>query len=132
MKTLIAALIAASGFYGAVALGDCAYPKAPESIPNGETATKEEMVAAKQAVGKYNDDMTAYLSCIKLESDEDIAAMEKDADQSEAGKKALAAKKQEYELKHTQKHNAAVDEVTAVVERFNEQVRLYKKKQQSG
>ena len=42
---------------------------------------------------------------------------------------ALEAQKKEYEVKHTQKHNAAVDEVTAVVERFNEQVRAYKKKQ---
>jgi len=129
MKTLIVALIAASGLYGAVAHGACAYPKAPESIPDGETATKEDMLAAKQAIGKYNDEMTAYLSCIKLESDEDLAAMEKEADSSAEGKKALAAKKQDYELKHTQKHNAAVDEVTSVVERFNEQVRLFKKKQ---
>jgi hypothetical protein len=129
MKTMIVALIAASGLYGAVAHGECTYPKAPESLPNGETATKEEMLAAKQVVGKYNDEMTAYLNCIKLESDEDLAAMEKEAEQSDEGKKALAAKKQEYALKHTQKHNAAVDEVTSVVERFNEQVRLYKKKQ---
>jgi len=129
MKTLIVALIAASGMYGAVAHGACAYPKAPESLPNGDTATKEEMLAAKQAVGKYNEEMTAYLSCIKLESDETLAAMEKEADPSEAGKKAMEARKQEYEVKHTQKHNAAVDEVTSVVERFNEQVRAYKKKQ---
>lgn len=129
MKTLIAALIAASGLLGAVAHGACAYPPAPASLPNGETATKEEMLAAKQAVAKYNDEMTAYLSCIKLESDETLAAMEKEADTSDAGKKALEARKQEYEVKHTQKHNAAVDEVTAVVERFNEQVRAYKKKQ---
>ncbi len=129
MKTLIAALIAASGLFGAVAHGACAYPKAPESLPNGDTATKEEMLAAKQAVGKYNEEMTAYLSCIKLESDETLAVMEKEADPSEAGNKALEARKQEYEVKHTQKHNAAVDEVTAVVERFNEQVRAYKKKQ---
>ena len=129
MKTLIAALIAASGLVGAVAHGACTYPTAPASLPNGDTATKEEMLAGKQAVGKYNDEMTAYLSCIKLESDETLAAMEKEADASEAGKKALEAQKKEYEVKHTQKHNAAVDEVTAVVERFNEQVRAYKKKQ---
>jgi hypothetical protein len=128
MKSLIAALIAAWGFQGAVAHAACSYPKAPTNIPDGATATKEQMVAAKQEFTKYNDDMTAYLNCIKLESDEGLAAMQKETPTTDEDKKALEVKKAEFERQQTEKHNAAVDEVTAAVERFNEQVRAYKKK----
>jgi hypothetical protein len=129
MKSLIVALVAAGAFYGMAAHGACIYPKAPQNIPDGETATKEQMIAAKQEFTKYNEEMTAYLNCIKLESDESLAAMEKEQPATDEERKALEAKKLELERQQTEKHNAAVDEVTTAVERFNEQVRLYKKKQ---
>ncbi len=129
MKSLLVALIAGWGLFGAAAHGACVYPKAPQNIPDGETATKEQMVAAKQEFNKYNEEMTAYLNCIKLEYDESLAAMEKETPATDEEKKALADRKLEFERQQTEKHNAAVDEVTAVVERFNEEVRAYKKKQ---
>ncbi len=129
MKSLILALLAGSGLCGAAAHGACTYPRAPQNIPDGETATKEQMVAAKQDFAKYNEDMTAYLNCIKLEYDESLASMQKETPATDDEKQALEARKLEFERQQTEKHNAAVDEVTAVVERFNEQVRLYKKKQ---
>ena len=33
----------------------CSYPKAPEKIPDGTTATKEEMIAGMKAMRAYND-----------------------------------------------------------------------------
>lgn len=129
MKLPLLALIAALGLWGAAAHGACTFPKAPQNVPDGETATKEQMVAAKQEFAKYNEDMTAYLNCIKLEYDESLASMQKEAPATDEDKQALEAKKLEFERQQTEKHNAAVDEVTAAVERFNEQVRLYKKKQ---
>ncbi len=131
MKLPMLALIAGLGLCGAAAHGACTYPKAPQNIPDGETATKEQMVAAKQDFTKYNEEMTAYLNCIKLEHDETLASMQKEAPATDEEKQALEAKKLEFERQQTEKHNAAVDEVTATVERFNEQVRLYKKKQSS-
>lgn len=109
----------------------CTYPRAPDSLPNGETATKDEMLAAKKEVTKYNEDMNAYLNCIKLEYDGQLAELEKQggAAQSDEAKKAFQAQRADFERKQTQKHNAAVDEVTAVVDRFNEQLRAFKKKQ---
>ncbi|HZF26792.1 MAG TPA: hypothetical protein VEZ88_11070 [Steroidobacteraceae bacterium] len=123
-----AALTALTLLAGA-AKATCTYPPAPAKIPDGNTATRDEMVAAKNDVAKYNADITAYQSCIKLESDNSIAELDKQtAGKSDDEKKALAAQKQEAERKLVEKNNAALDEVTAVVERFNEQLRAFNKK----
>lgn len=130
MKTIVIALIAGAALYSGVSSAACTYPTAPTAIPNGETATQEQMLAAKKEISKYNDDMTAYLSCLDLEHDQRLADMEKEAagKTSDEDKKAFEAQKEEYARQQIQKHNAAVDEVSAVVERFNQQLRAYKKK----
>jgi hypothetical protein len=102
------------------AQASCSYPPAPDAPPNGTTATKEEMIAAKHAFDHYNSDMNAYLDCIKLEMD---SAVPKDTSKLSADEK----KKAEEHLKMlTQKNNAAVDELQANVGRFNEQLKAYK------
>jgi hypothetical protein len=118
MKLVIAtALLAALSTVPAMA--DCTYPRAPGKIPDGNTATLEEMVTVKKAVELYNKDMEAYLSCIKLEHDDAIAKQ---------GETATPAQTKQIEDRNTQKNNAAVDELKSVAERFNEQVRAYKAK----
>jgi hypothetical protein len=107
------------------AQADCTYPRAPESIPDGNTASKEEMIAGKNEVSRYNNEMTAYLDCIKLEI---TAATPKDT--SKLSKEAKA-KADEQEKMLTQKNNAAVDELNSVVGRFNEQLKIYKAKHPS-
>jgi hypothetical protein len=102
------------------AQASCSYPSAPDAPPNGATATKEEMIAAKHAFDHYNGDMNAYLDCIKLEMD---SAVPKDTSKLSSDEK----KKAEEHLKMlTQKNNAAVDELQANVGRFNEQLKAYK------
>jgi hypothetical protein len=96
----------------------CEYPVAPGQFPDGKVATLDEMKAAKGTVVKYNDDMEAYLVCVKSEYETKVAA------QPDATKQ----QKEEMERVQGQKHNAAVEEVTAVTERFNEQLRAYKAK----
>jgi hypothetical protein len=98
----------------------CAYPRAPDALPDGKTATKEQMIAAKNDVSRYNTYMNAYLDCIKLELD---AATPKDPTKLSADEKKKA---EEQEKILTQKNNAAVDELQAVVGRFNEQLKAYK------
>jgi hypothetical protein len=100
----------------------CTYPRAPESMPDGNTASKEEMIAGKNEVSRYNTEMNAYLDCLKLEID---AAKPKDQSKLSKDEKA---KVEEQEKVLTQKNNAAVDELQAVVGRFNEQLKLYKAK----
>jgi hypothetical protein len=116
MKQLFNALLLVGALAGAQAYAACDYPVAPGKFPDGTQASKEEMLAAKNSVVKYNTDMTTYLDCIKSEFDAKIAAQTD----------ATADQKAEMERVQNQKHNAAVEEVTAVTERFNEQLRAYK------
>lgn len=108
------ALLAAPSAWGA-----CSYPQGPDRIPDGNTATKEEMMAAQKAVRKYNDDINAYVSCIKLEHDESM---------TKEGGSLTEDQKKERERMQVQKHNAAIDELEAVATRFNEQVKVFKAK----
>lgn len=96
----------------------CDYPVAPGKFPDGSQATLDEMKAAKAQVVKYNADMETYLECIKSEYDAKVAAQTD----------ATPAQKAEMDKVQSQKHNAAVDEVTEVTSRFNEQLRAYKAK----
>jgi hypothetical protein len=107
------------------AQADCTYPRAPESIPDGATASKDEMIAAKNDVSRYNNEMNAYLDCIKLELQ---AVTPKDPSKLSKDDKAKA---EEQEKLITQKNNAAVDELHYVVDRFNEQLKIYKAKHAS-
>ena len=86
-------------------------------FPDGSVASKEEMLEAKKTVVQYNSDMETYLACIKSEFDSKVADSGASADQ-----------KAELERVQNQKHNAAVEEVTAVTDRFNEQLRAWKAK----
>ncbi|HTV94852.1 MAG TPA: hypothetical protein VME42_02590 [Steroidobacteraceae bacterium] len=107
------------------AQADCTYPRAPDKIADGNTASKEEMIASKNDVSRYNNEMNAYLDCIKLEI---TAATPKDPSKLSKDEKAKADEQQRM---LTQKNNAAVDELTAVVGRFNEQLKIYKAKHAS-
>jgi signal recognition particle subunit SEC65 len=102
----------------AVAQADCTYPRAPDAPPDGNTATKDQMIAAKHDFDRYNGEMNSYLDCLKLEMD---AATPKDPKKPTADEKKQAAIL-------VQKNNAAVDELQAVVGRFNEQLKLFKAK----
>src|ERR1700739_926532 len=89
----------------------CTYPRAPDAIPDGNTASKEEMIAAKNEVSRYNTEMNAYLDCIKLEID---AATPKDPSKLSKDEKAKA---EEQEKILTQKTNEAGDEIQTIVGR---------------
>jgi hypothetical protein len=117
-------LVFALGF-AAHAGADCIYPKSPEAPPDGSTATKDEMVAAAKAFKSYNTEMNAYLDCLQLEIN---SSTPKDPSKLTPDEKKKVAQQQQV---LTQKHNAAVDELQAVVGRFNEQLRIYKAKQTS-
>jgi hypothetical protein len=116
--TLVLALGAA-----ATAQADCTYPRAPDKIPDGATASKDEMVSAKNDVSRYNNEMNAYLDCIKLE----IQSLPKDSKMSKDDKAKAAAQEKLLD----QKNNAAVDELQSVASRFNEQLKIWKAKNAS-
>ncbi len=98
---------------------DCVYPKAPSNIPDGSIASMDEMMAAKQAVKDYNAATTTYLDCIQKERDDAIAKQ---------GDKISDKDKAKLERIEAEKHNAAIAQLQGVADRFNEQVRAFKAK----
>lgn len=97
----------------------CAYPHAPSHIPDGNVATMHQMLAAQKAVQTYNKQMMTYLHCIKHQQDTAIANAS-----TKLTKKQIA----EMEKMEIQKNNAAVDQLHAVADRFNAQVKIYEAK----
>lgn len=122
MKSLLAALAIAAAALAPAAYADCTYPQAPNHLPDGNSATLKEMLAGMQQVSTYNKAMEAYLSCIKLERDSRVAA---------AGATLTKKQKQELEAIEIQKNNAAVDQLHAVANQFNAQVKIFKAKGKS-
>lgn len=99
----------------------CEYPQRPE-IPDGSTASKEQVIAAQKAVKAYQADMVNYRECIDAESTARIAELEiGQADEETINNSRMAAAK---------KYNASVDDEELIVALFNEAVRAYKAKGQ--
>lgn len=118
MKIRILSSILLTGLLSAgLAQAECIYPKAPGSIPDGSTATEQEMIDGMKAVKEYNAQVTAYLSCLDMEMQARIDAAGAEAPPDQIAQiKAIQAKR----------HNAAVEELESHANRFNEQVKLYK------
>jgi opacity protein-like surface antigen len=119
MKSLLTAAVIAAATLAPAAYADCTYPTAPSPIPDGNTATLAQMLSMQKAVQAYNEQMNAYLSCIQLERDSRVA---------QAGDQLTKQQKQELEAIEVQKHNAAVDQLHAVADQFNAQVKIFKAK----
>ena len=113
--TLSTALLLAAGTTMA-----CEYPNRV-LIPNGSTATKEEMIEGMRAVRKYVDDMEAYLICIVDEETQaraEMGELEPDVEQ-------------EREDMLNKKYNAADDEKMRLAAQFNAEVQAYNARQET-
>jgi phage-related tail protein len=117
MKALLAATFAAALAVTAPVYADCTYPAAPSKIPDGASATLEDMLAGQKAVKEYQKAMDDYVGCIDKELADKLA---KGGDQLKPEQKADMQKVE------TQKHNAAIDQEQAIADRFNEQVKVFK------
>src|SRR3974377_656614 len=96
---------------------ECPYPQAPAKIPDGATATLEDMVAGQKAVNAYQKAINDYTACIEKELGAPLA---------KGGDKLKPEQKTDMQRVEAQKHNAAVDQLQAIADRFNEQVKVYK------
>jgi hypothetical protein len=96
---------------------DCPYPQAPAKLPDGATATLEDMIAGQKAVQAYEKAINDYNACIDKGLEEQIA---------KAGDQLKPEEKAKMQQLEAQKHNAAVDQLQSVADRFNEQVKIYK------
>ena len=114
MKALLAMVLAATA---APVFAECPYPQAPTKIPDGATATLEDMVAGQKAVNAYQKAINDYTACIDKELDDALA---------KGGDKLKPEQKTDMQRVEAQKHNAAVDQLQSVADRFNEQVKIFK------
>jgi len=88
------------------ALADCTLPPPPSKIPNGSTASEQDMIAAMNTLKEYNGDVTVYLKCLDYEVRQNrMAAGLRDS-----------------------KNNDAVAALQSIAEKFNQQVRAFKAK----
>jgi hypothetical protein len=103
--TAMAFLVACS------AQADCAFPKAPATIPDGKTATEDEMLAAMTAFKSYNDDVVKFGKCLEDEMKDRAVG---------------TAQLMQLKTMQAKKLNTAVEELQEKAKLFNEQVRIFK------
>lgn len=93
----------------------CDYPS-QVTIPNGSTASQEEMIEGQRGVKQYVADMETYLECI-VEEEKAARAEIEDLEPEDAAQR---------EAMLTKKYNAAVDEMEKTAAKFNAEVQAYK------
>jgi len=81
------------------------------TIPDGATATEEEMLNGRATVQQFMADMEAYLEC--LEQETQVKAQVGEIPPEEA-------------VLQVEQHNAAVAVMEEIAARFNEQLKIYK------
>ena len=116
IRTCLATVLLASAITVQAA---CVYPQAPQDIPNGSTATKEQMLEAQTKVKEYSSEVQeTYLPCLDTELNAQIAAL--DPADPERSQKELALKSMQ-----AKKHNAALDELTALAAQWSEERKAF-------
>ena len=99
----------------------CDYPARP-SIPDGATASKDDLLAAKATVQKYMEDVDAYLTCIETEEKTAIEDLDNPTEEELQRRDDML----------TKRFDAANEEKALVGEQFNQQIRAYNAKLQSN
>lgn len=91
----------------------CEYPENP-TLPNGSTASKEEMVAGQKEVKGYIKKLEDYQKCIVAEEQAAREEMELEPEAIQQREELL-----------TKKYNAAHDEMMKVAAAFNDELKEY-------
>lgn len=104
-------LLAGAAFDG------CKAPTAPPDPPDGNVATKAQMLSSHQLTADFNAATNAYLACL------DQASNNFDR---QYGRGMPLSSLQDVVAIHDRIHNRAVDTDKAVADKFNRQLRAYK------
>lgn len=120
MRTLLPlATLVGLSLAGNAALAACSYPKANVKIPDGRSASLDQMKAAQAEVKAFDKAIADYSTCVESETNTSIdTAAEPPSEERKAEMRRMMA----------QKINAAVKEAEDLAARFNEQVKVYKEK----
>jgi hypothetical protein len=119
-KNIKIALGAVLFFTSSLALA-CNYPDRPR-MPDGATASKDELLAAKAEVQGYVAAVDEYLICVESTEQEAVAALEN----------PTAEELQRRDELLSQKFDAANEEKALVGEQFNQQIRAYNQKRKDS
>jgi hypothetical protein len=121
-------IIAASALFALPALGlACEYPERP-TLPDGGTASKDEMIAAQSAVKAFLAAVDEYLICIEAEEKDAIAEL---PEVDESDEEAVKAREDEIKRRDdllAKRFDAANEEKFLFGEQWNQQVRAYNAK----
>ena len=119
-KSVIATVLFALPAFGFA----CEYPERP-TLPDGSSASKEQMIAAQTSVKAFLAAVDEYLTCIEEEEKDAIAALpEIDESDEEAVKGREAEIKRRDDLL-SKRFEAANEEKFLFGEKWNQQVRAY-------
>jgi hypothetical protein len=95
----------------------CDYPQRA-TVPDGATASKEEMIAGQKSVKAFMAEMEEYLSCIAAAEEAAVLLLEDSTPDVLLQRETMLGKR----------HNAAVEDMEIVAAEFNNEVRAYKAK----
>jgi hypothetical protein len=98
----------------------CDYPERP-AIPDGATASKEELLAAKVSVQEFIAAVDEYLTCIEAAEKEAVAELDNPSEDELERRDDMLNKK----------FDAANEEKALLGEQFNQQIRAYNAKVQA-
>lgn len=93
----------------------CDYPQRA-AVPDGKTATKQEMIDGQKAVKAYMAGVEDYLACIEAAENDAVEKLQEPTEEVLQQRTDVLNKK----------HNAAVEEMEIVAAQFNNEVRAYK------
>jgi acetaldehyde dehydrogenase (acetylating) len=99
----------------------CDYPERP-SMPDGNTASKDELLAAKSSVQEFIAKVDQYLTCIESAEKEAAAALDNPSEEELQRRDDML----------TMKFDAANEEKVLIGEQFNQQIRAYNQKVQNS
>ena len=114
----IVLLLSGLAFAGSVAAEDCTAPTSP-SLPDGDSATMEQMLEGQKAVKTFQTANLEYMACLESRFTAAEAAAKKGSDEEKA-----SAQAQYSEAMNA--YNAAVSEEEKVAGQFNSEIRDYK------
>jgi len=98
------------------AVQDCPLATAP-AVPDGATASRKQMAAARSAFQAYDGATNAYVHCVDAAVDRIAARFANQASESDLQSlRAFGARA----------HDTAIDQEQAVADQFNSQIRTYK------
>ena len=102
---------------------ECTRGEAP-SVPNGETASRDEMISANKAIKEYVATTNTYIDCVDAAETAAVAKAKADM----PADKPDVAKLNAIHAQYVTLHNSAVDAIQGVADQFNAAVRAYKAK----